>query len=52
MRKIKTLLYALGTATMPVAIVYGVSNYIAAQQPNTPPLQRHRAARFEGTSLR
>ena len=38
MRKMKTLLYALGTATMPIAIVYGFSNYIAAQQPNTPPL--------------
>lgn len=33
----KPVLYAIGTALMPIAIVYGFGNYIAARQPNTPP---------------
>ncbi len=34
MRKMKTVLYAIGTATMPIAIVYGFSILIAARQAN------------------
>ncbi len=36
--KMKTLLYAIGTAIMPIAIVYGFGNYIAARIPDAPPV--------------